>query len=138
MDDANIPGLLSLPYLGFIAKDDPLYVRTREVLLSDESNPFYFAGTAASGIGGPHVGFDYVWPMAIAMRALTSTDDAEITECLRMLKTTTAGTYFMHEGVHKDNPNNFTRKWFAWANSLFGELILTLADERPHLIFGAK
>ena len=134
MDDANIPGLLSLPYLGYVDRTDATYLRTRAVLLS-EHNPFFFEGSVASGIGGPHVGFDYIWPMAVAMRALTSTDDDEISECLRVLASTHADTFFMHEGFHKDDPFDFTRKWFAWANSLFGELIVQLADERPHLIF---
>jgi len=134
MDDANIPGILSLPYLGFVDKTDPLYLRTRDFVLSP-SNPFYFAGTAAQGIGGPHIGYGYVWPMALSIQALTSNDDAEILGLLDVLKSTTGGTNFMHESFWMDNPNSFTRYWFAWANSLFAELILTIADERPHLIF---
>jgi len=80
------------------------------------------------------VGLDMIWPMSIIMKALTSESDDEIVKCLRMLKTTHAGTGFMHESFHKNNPKKFTRKWFAWANTLFGELILTLHKERPHLI----
>jgi hypothetical protein len=68
------------------------------------------------------------------MQALTSTSDAEIARVLRTLKHTHAGTGFMHESFHKDDPSDFTRPWFAWANTLFGELILTLLDERPHLV----
>jgi meiotically up-regulated gene 157 (Mug157) protein len=134
MDDANIPSLLSLPYLGFCNVTDPLYVATRRMVLSPE-NPFYFAGKAGAGIGGPHVGDNYIWPMSIIMRALTSNDDAEIAQCLETLRDTTAGTYFMHESFYKDDASKFTRPWFAWANSLFGELILVIADTRPHLIF---
>jgi uncharacterized protein len=78
---------------------------------------------------------DYIWPMSLTMQALTSQSDSEIIECLRMLKESTAGTGFMHEGFKKDDANQFTRAWFAWANTLFGELILTLSKERPHLIF---
>ena len=133
MDDANIPSLLGLPYLGICPKDDPLYLNTRRFVLSKQ-NPYYFAGRYAGGIGGPHVGLDMIWPMSIIMRALTSESDDEIMKCLRMLKTTHAGTGFMHESFHKNDPKKFTRKWFAWANTLFGELILTLYKERPHLI----
>lgn len=134
MDDANIPSLLSLPYLGFLDQSDPIYQDTRSFLLS-EINPYYFSGTAGSGIGGPHVGEYYVWPMSILMTALTSNDDKEILNCLEMLKATHAGTYFMHESFNMNNASDFTRPWFSWANSLFGELLLTLARERPHLIF---
>ncbi len=135
MDDANIPSLLSMPYLGSCPVSDPVYQNTRKFLLSNE-NPYFFSGSAAEGIGGPHVGMDMIWPMSITMRALTSTDDQEIRTCLTMLKNTHAGTGFMHESFHKDNPSDFTRKWFAWANTLFGELIMTLANEKPHLLKG--
>jgi len=133
MDDANIPGLLSLPYLGCCGLDDPVYQATRRRVLG-ESNPYFFSGTAAKGIGGPHEGLNMIWPMAIIMRALTSTDDCEIRQCLGWLKTTHAGTGFMHESFDKDNPTKFTRAWFAWANSLFGELIIKLSQERPQLL----
>lgn len=80
------------------------------------------------------MGLDMIWPMSIIMRALTSSDDAEIIQCLRFLKTTHAGTGFIHEAFHKDDPSHFTRSWFAWANALFGELILKLSRERPKLL----
>ena len=133
MDDANVPSLLSLPYLGACKTDDYIYRGTRGFILS-EDNPYFFKGTAAEGIGGPHVGLNMVWPLGITMRALTSTDDAEIRQCLKMLKSTHAGTGFMHESFHKDDPANYTRKWFAWANTLFGELIIKLHNERPALL----
>jgi meiotically up-regulated gene 157 (Mug157) protein len=133
MDDANAPGLLSLPYLGCCAAADPLYQRTRAFALSP-SNPYFFRGKAAEGIGGPHVGLNQVWPMSILMRALTSADGREIRQCLRWLRDTTAGTGFMHESFDKDDPAKFTRSWFAWANTLFGELIVKLAAERPAVL----
>ena len=133
MDDANVPSLLSLPYLGACAKDDPLYVRTRSFALSDH-NPYYFRGRAASGVGGPHAGMDRIWPLGLVMQALTSTSDAEIAGILETLKRTHAGTGFMHESFHKDDPTDYTRSWFAWANTLFGELVLTVLAERPHLV----
>jgi hypothetical protein len=135
MDDANAPGLLSLPYLGCCRIDDPLYRRSRQFVQS-EANPYFFRGTAAEGVGGPHEGLNMIWPMSIIMRALTSTDDAEIRQCLRWLRNTTAGTGFMHESFQKDNPKVFTRAWFAWANTLFGELTMRLASERPHIFSG--
>lgn len=133
MDDANIPSLLALPYLGFCAKDDPRYLRTRAFCLS-ESNPYFFRGAAGAGIGGPHAGLRTIWPMAIIMQALTSLDDQETLGCLRMLKSTHAGSGFMHETFHADDASRFTRAWFAWANTLFGELILSLHRERPQLL----
>lgn len=135
MDDANVPSLLGMPYLGLVSRDDPIYRATRAYVLSPD-NPWFFRGSAAEGIGGPHVGLDMIWPMGIIMRALTSDDDAEIARCLGWLKTTHADTGFMHESFHKDDPSEFTRSWFAWANTLFGELILTLHRERPHLLRG--
>jgi len=136
MDDANAPGLLSLAYLGCCRMDDPLYRRTRQFVLG-ASNPYYFRGKAAQGVGGPHTGLNMIWPMSIMMRAFTSQDDQEIRQCLRWLRDTTAGTGFMHESFEKDNPENFTRPWFAWANTLFGELILRLAAERPAVLSSA-
>jgi meiotically up-regulated gene 157 (Mug157) protein len=133
MDDANSPSLLSLPYLGACASDNPLYLATRARVLSS-ADPYFFSGRAGEGTGGPHEGLRMVWPLGITIRALTSTSDAEILACLRMLKATHAGTGFMHEAFDQDDPTKFTRPWFAWANSLFGELILKLHDERPQLL----
>ena len=122
MDDANVPSLLSLPYLDAIDVKDPIYQNTRNFVWSKE-NPFFFKGTAAEGIGGPHVGMDMIWPMSITMKALTSTNKQEIKECIKMLKATHGNTGFMHESFHKDDPKNFSRPWFAWSNTLFGELL---------------
>jgi meiotically up-regulated gene 157 (Mug157) protein len=134
-DDANVPSLLSLPYLDALAPGDmALYQRTRKFLLSPEGNPYYAAGTAAEGVTGPHVGRDMIWPMGIILRALTSNDDAEIARSIHFLKTTHAGTGFMHEAFHKDDATRFTRKWFAWANTLYGEFILHVLATRPHLL----
>lgn len=133
MDDANVPSLLSLPYLETMSVKDPTYQQTRKFILS-EDNPFFFKGIAAEGIGGPHVGLRMIWHMGIIMRALTSTDDAEIITCLLMLKRTHADTGFMHESFDQDDPAKFTRKWFAWANTLFGELIIKIHYERPYVL----
>lgn len=134
MDDANVPSILSLPYLlGEMFGQTIEYKNTRKLLLS-ANNPFFFKGKAAEGIGGPHVGMDYIWPMSIIMRGLTSSDDKEIKNCLDMLQKTHAGTGFMHESFHKDDATKFTRKWFAWANTLFGEFVWKVYKDRPHLL----
>jgi meiotically up-regulated gene 157 (Mug157) protein len=133
MDDANIPGLLSLSYLGCCERGDAVYANTRKRAWS-QSNPYFFKGTAASGVGGPHVGLKMIWPMSIIMRALTSESDAEIRQCLAWLKRSHAGTGLMHEAFDKDDPSHFTRPWFAWANGLFGELIIDLSERKPALL----
>ena len=133
MDDANVPSLLAMPYLGSCSASDPVYLATRRFVLS-EANPYFFRGSAAEGIGGPHIGQDMIWPMAIIMRALTTDDEKEQQQCLAWLKTTHAGTGFMHESFNKNDPANFTRAWFAWANTLFGELILKLDKTNPKLL----
>jgi meiotically up-regulated gene 157 (Mug157) protein len=133
MDDANVPSLISMPYLGCLKPEDPLYQNTRRFALSG-NNPWYFKGTAGAGIGGPHVGEEMIWPLAIIMQALTSTSEDEIRNCLQILKKTHAGTGFMHETFHKDNASNYTRSWFAWANTLFGELILKVDKEHPMVL----
>jgi len=128
MDDANVPSLLAMPYLGDVDVNDPIYQNTRRFVWS-KNNPYFFKGTAGEGIGGPHIGYDMIWPMSIMMKAFTSHDDNEIKICIKMLMDTDAGTGFMHESFHKDDPKNFTRSWFAWQNTLFGELILKLINE---------
>lgn len=128
MDDANVPSLLALAYLGDVDRNDPIYRNTRKFVWS-EDNPYFFRGSAGEGIGGPHIGNDMIWPMSIMMKCFTSQDDAEIKWCIETLMKTDAGTGFMHESFHKDNAENFTRSWFAWQNTLFGELILKLISD---------
>ena len=128
MDDANVPSLLALPYLGCVDMDDPIYQNTRKMVLSD-SNPYFFQGKAGEGIGGPHIGFGYIWPMSIIMRCNTTHDNEEIRKCVKMLRDTDADTGFMHESFYKDDPAKFTRSWFAWVNTLFGEMIYRLVNE---------
>lgn len=133
IDDGNVPSLLSLPYLGCVKSDDSLYLATRRFVLS-EANPYYCLGRAGEGPGGPHVGRGMIWPLGIIMRALTSTSDEEIRQCLDTLRRTHAGTGFMHESFNKDDATRYSRSWFAWANTIFGELILALRDTRPSLL----
>lgn len=128
MDDANVPSLLGMPYLGDVAIDDSVYQNTRKFVWST-SNPYFFKGTAGEGIGGPHVGYNMAWPMSIMMKAFTSTEQREIDECIDMLLATDNNTGFIHESFNVDDPSDFTRPWFAWQNTLFGELIIKLLNE---------
>ena len=128
MDDANVPSLLAMPYLGDVERTDPIYENTRRFVWSTD-NPYFWRGPAGEGIGGPHIGVEMIWPMSIMMRAFTSTDDAEIRDCIIALMTTDAGTGFMHESFSRHDAADFTRAWFAWQNTLFGELILKLVND---------
>jgi meiotically up-regulated gene 157 (Mug157) protein len=133
IDDGNVPSLLSLPYLGAVKPDDNIYNHTRHLVLSD-ANPYYCQGKVTNGPGGPHVGMDMIWPLGLIVQGLTSTNDAEIRQCLNALQKTHAGTGFMHEAFNKDNPDQFTRSWFAWANTIFGELVLKTFKQNPELL----
>lgn len=133
MDDPNVPSLVSLAYLGAMPVSDPLYQRTRSFAFSS-ANPYFVRGSAAEGLASPHVGISYIWPMSIILRAFTAQDDGEIIRCLRWLRDTMAGTNFIHEAFNKDDASKFTRPWFAWANTMFGELILSLAQHRPQVL----
>lgn len=134
MDDANVPSLLALPYLSS-SPDAALYARTRAFVWSPR-NPWFFRGSAGEGIGGPHEGANMIWPMSQTIYALTSTSEGEIRRMLAMLKLGTAGSGFIHESYNRNDSGKFTRAWFAWANTLFGELIAKLAQTRPELLRG--
>ncbi|WP_082592663.1 glycoside hydrolase family 125 protein [Paenibacillus sp. Soil766] len=123
MDDANVPSLLSIPYLGYTDISDPMYQRTRNFVLS-EANPYYYKGKVAEGIGSPHTPERYIWPISLAVQGLTASSREEKLRLLDLLADTDAGTGFMHEGFHVDDPAKFTRPWFSWANAMFSELVL--------------
>jgi meiotically up-regulated gene 157 (Mug157) protein len=133
MDDANVPGLSSLAYLGAVPRNDPIFRRTAALCWSSR-NPYFFKGEAGAGIGGPHVGLGMIWPMSLIVRAMTSDSPAEIRNLLRTLKSSHAGTGFMHESFRQDDPRHYTRAWFAWANSLFGEMIMDVARRFPTVL----
>jgi uncharacterized protein len=126
MDDANVPSLLAMPYMGYCSVDDPIYQNTRRFVLSTD-NPYFYNGSAAKGIGSPHTPTDYIWPISLCMQGLTSQDRHEQIALLETLLRTDASTGLMHEGFHKDDPTQYTRPWFAWANSLFAEFVMSLA-----------
>lgn len=129
MDDANVPSLLSLPFLGCLGADDPLYRNTRNFILSGD-NPYWYSGSCASGVGSPHTPKGYIWHIGLIVQALTSRDESEVDHLLRMIRSSTAGTDQMHESFDPEDPSRFTRAWFAWANSLYAELVLTLAERK--------
>lgn len=133
IDDGNVPSLLSLPYLGAAKPNDKLYLHTRRFILS-ENDPYYCKGTAAEGPGGPHSGMGMIWPLGLIVEALTSTDDDEIRRCLQTLQMSQVGTGFMHESFNENDPRKYTRAWFAWANTIFGELILKTYKTKPELL----
>lgn len=127
MDDANVPSLLSLPYLGYCKKDDPVYLNTRRFILS-KSNPYYYKGTAACGVGSPHTPENYIWHIGIVMQLLTSADKEERKACFDLLTSTDADCFVMHEGFNCDNPDEYTRPWFCWANTLFAVAVTEMKD----------
>lgn len=128
MDDANVPSLIAMPLMGYCSKSEPVYLATRKFVLS-AANPYFYQGKAASGVGSPHTPQDYIWPISLCVQGLTSSSKTERIELLEMLMRCDAGTGLMHEGFYKDDPTQFTRPWFAWANSMFAEFVLDLASE---------
>jgi meiotically up-regulated gene 157 (Mug157) protein len=133
MDDANIPGLVSLPYFSNVKTSDETYRNTRRFALS-KANPYFWSGKAGEGIGSPHQGADTIWQLGYINQAMTSTDDTEIRRCLKALQQTHAHTGYIHETFHKDDASKFTRAWFAFANTLFGELVLKIFNEKRALL----
>ncbi len=129
MDDANVPSLLAMPYMGYCDISDPTYQATRAFVLSGQ-NPYFFTGRAAKGIGSPHTPRDYIWPISLCIQGLTSRSSDEKLALLNSLMATDAGTGLMHEGFHKDDPTQFTRPWFAWANSMFAEFVISLLPQQ--------
>ncbi|MBW3091925.1 glycoside hydrolase family 125 protein [Bifidobacterium sp. 82T10] len=129
MDDSNVPSLMAAPYLGFCEPDDPTYLATRRTLLSRE-NPYYYEGEHLRGIGSPHTPENYVWPIALAVEAMTSDDHDYKAQVLDRLVATDAGTHLMHEGIDVNDPTKYTREWFSWSNMMFCELVMDYFDIR--------
>ena len=132
MDDANVPGIISRPYLDSVNNIDPVYIATRKMLLSFK-NPFFYRGKVAKGVGGPHGCKDMIWPPGITIQGLTSNNNATIKKCISMLKTTHADKGFMHESFHKDDSKKFTCALFSWANTLFGKFLWKIYNDKPGL-----
>jgi len=134
-DDANVPSLIALPYIGFVPNSDPVYHNTRRMLLNSEGNPYFGSGPVIRGIGGQHIDEAHPWPMGLISEVITGDVDQDILDSLEYLKNTTSGLGLIHESVHTHNAGDYTRSWFAWANSYFAEAILHLAEEMPYLLF---
>lgn len=73
--------------------------------------------------------------MSVLVRARTSDSDAEITQSINMVRDSSL-LGLIHESVDVNNVAKYTRSWFAWANSVFAQTILDLAERKPHLLFG--
>ena len=124
MDDANIPSLLSAPYLGYTKADSFVYKNTRRFLLSKD-NPYYYVGSIARGIGSAHTSDGYVWPLALLIQGLTATTDAERKDVLGQLLASDPGDHLLHESFDPSDPMKFSRKDFGWPNALFSEFVMT-------------
>jgi hypothetical protein len=124
MDDANIPSLLSAPYLGYTKPDSFVYRNTRRFLLSKD-NPYYYTGSVARGIGSAHTNDGYVWPLALIIQGLTATSEAERREVLAQLLASDPGDHLLHESFDPNDPDKFSRKDFGWPNALFSEFVMT-------------
>ncbi|PWY70675.1 DUF1237 domain protein [Aspergillus eucalypticola CBS 122712] len=135
MDDANIPSLLALPYLGFVDKSDQVYQNTRKMILDPNGNPYYLTGSDFHGIGGPHIGLENAWPMSLLVQALTTDNVTEITDSLNLVRNSSL-LGLVHESIDVNNIKSYTRPWFAWANSVFSQTILKVAAEQPEVLFG--
>ena len=122
MDDANVPSLLSIPYIGYKDIDDKIYQNTRKFILS-KNNPYYYEGSVAKGIGSPHTPPEYIWHISLAMQGLTTKNESEINSLINTLINSDGNTGYMHEGFHCNDSTEFTREWFAWSNSLFADFI---------------
>ena len=129
IDDPNVPSLLAAPYLGYCAHDDEVYMNTRKHILS-EHNEYYYEGEFSRGCGSSHTPPNYIWPIALSIEGLTSPDKNHKKWILDNLASNTGGTQMMHESFNVDNPKEFTREWFSWANMMFCELVMDYFDVR--------
>ena len=129
MDDANVPSLLAMDYLGYEADDRQVVENTCNFVLSC-ANPYYYEGSCAKGVGSQHTKPGYIWHIALAIQGLTSKTKEEKLAILNTMKNTDAGKHMMHEGFDVNDPANYTREWFSWANAMFCELVLDYCDIR--------
>ena len=123
MDDSNVPSLLAMDYIGYQPKNPTVAENTRKMILS-KKNPYYYEGKYAKGMGSPHTPPGYIWHIGLALQGLTSKSEKEKWDILELMKQTDGNTGLMHEGFDPDDPTNYTREWFSWANAMFCELLL--------------
>jgi uncharacterized protein len=122
MDDANIPNLTTLPYIGWCSADDPVYMTTRNFTLSS-ADPYYFTGKYATGLGSPHTPKGWVWPLGMIGAASTATRPQDVANAINMLDASDTLNGLMHESVNPNDPNQFTRPEFGWANAFWADLL---------------
>ncbi len=123
-DDANMPSLLSAPYMGYTTPDDRYYENTRRFLLSQD-NPLFYQGQVARGIGSLHTPDHWIWPLALIMQGLTATADTEKQDVLKQILASDPGDHLLHESFDPNDPKRFTRQDFGWPNALFSEFVMT-------------
>ena len=124
MDDSNVPSLMSAPYIGYVDPDDAIYQNTRRFILSPD-NPYFYIGEYWSGQGSPHTPKGNIWPIGMALVGLTQKTKEEKQNLLYLMANTTNGTNMIHESFNPNDPSDFTRPWFSWANMMFCELLLS-------------
>ena len=124
---------MALPFFGFVESSDKIYLNTRKRILSNK-NPYYIKGKLGESLGSAHTSRRNFWPLFTIMRGLTSKDEKEIKDCVEQLQKTAESTGFMHESVNIDNAEDYTRSWFAWANSFFGLFINNVVDKYPNIL----
>jgi uncharacterized protein len=137
MDDANVPSLLSIPYFGYLPKTSSLYQATRKFVLSPR-NPYFFTGKYAQGVGSPHTPKGYVWPLALCVQALTSTNDTEVDRVFGYIAASDVGDHRLHESFNANWPEAYTRQDFAWPNAMYAELVLARRGETYAQGFSGK
>ncbi|PKS06307.1 hypothetical protein jhhlp_007055 [Lomentospora prolificans] len=133
MDDANVPSLLSAPFIGYLEKEDEVYRNTRQFVLSAK-NPWFARGPVINAVGSPHIKPGAAWPMASIIQIMTTDNETEIQTSLAELVTSTDGLGLMHESINSLKASEWTREWFSWANGLFGQMILDLEKRKPNIL----
>ncbi len=129
MDDANVPNLVTLPYIGWCSAYDVTYLTTRAFVLS-RADPYYYAGRYADGLGSAHTPPDNVWPLGIIGRALTATSSLEVSTAITTLAETDGENGLIHESFYDGGYWRFTRSDFGFGNALYAELLFrTLAGD---------
>lgn len=123
-DDANIPSLLSAPYIGYVMATDKYYQATRRFLLSAD-NPTFYTGAIARGIGSQHTADHWVWPLALIMQGLTATAPSERRDVVNELLASDPGDHLLHESFDPNDSKKYTRIDFGWPNALFSEYMMT-------------
>jgi uncharacterized protein len=123
-DDANVPSLISAPYIGYTTPNDRYYQNTRRFLLSAD-DPLFYQGSVARGIGSLHTPDHWIWPLALVMQGLTASTQTERQDVLTQLLASDPGDHLLHESFDPNDPKQYTRPDFGWPNALFSEFVMT-------------